>query len=63
MENRECINCKIQMKEAWINTGAGVLILQQPIKGFKRKACGVNTYVCSNCGHVEFVAENKELFK
>jgi len=51
------------MKEAWINTGAGVLILQQPIKGFKRKACGVNTYVCSNCGHVEFVAENKELFK
>ena len=21
------------------------------------------TILCSNCGHVEFVAENKELFK
>ena len=51
------------MKEAWINAGAGVLILEQPIKGFKRKSCGITTYVCSNCGHVEFVAENKELFK
>lgn len=38
MENRECINCKNEMKEAWINTGAGLLILEQPIKGFKRKA-------------------------
>ncbi|MBU3172415.1 hypothetical protein [Clostridium estertheticum] len=51
------------MKEACINSGAGVLILEQPIKGFKRKACGVTTYVCSSCGHVEFVAKNKELFK
>ncbi|MBU3202493.1 hypothetical protein [Clostridium estertheticum] len=42
MENREYINCKIQVKEAWINTGAGGLMLEQPIKGFKRKACGVN---------------------
>ncbi|MEF2111975.1 hypothetical protein [Clostridium frigoriphilum] len=42
MGNREYINCKIQMKKVWINTGAGVLILEQPIKGFKRKACGVN---------------------
>ena len=38
MENRECINCKNEMKEAWKNTGAGLLILEQPIKGFKRKA-------------------------
>ena len=42
---------------------AGVLIIGQPIKGFKRKACGIETYVCSNCGHVEFVAEDKEIFK
>ena len=53
----------IQMKEAWINNGAGVLILEQLNKGFKRKACGITTYVCSVCGHVEFVADNKELFK
>ncbi|MCB2305686.1 hypothetical protein LGL08_00460 [Clostridium estertheticum] len=63
MDNRECINCKIEMNEAWINTVAGVLILEEPIKVFKRKACGVTTYVCSSCEHVKFVAENKELFK
>jgi len=33
------------MKEAWINTGAGVLIREQPIKGFKRKSCGITTCV------------------
>ena len=63
MENRECIYCKNQMKEAWASTGAGVLIIGQPIKGLKRKACGLETYVCSNCGHVEFVAKDKEIFK
>lgn len=63
MENRECIHCKNQMKEAWLNTGAGVLLLEQPIKGLKRKACGIKTYVCSNCGHIELVAENIELFR
>lgn len=51
------------MKEAWVSTGAGVLIIGQPIKGLKRKACGIETYVCSNCGHVELVAQNKEIFK
>lgn len=63
METRVCINCKIQMKEAWINTGAGVLILEQPIKGLKRKACGIDTYVCTNCGHVELVCSNTDIFK
>jgi predicted RNA-binding Zn-ribbon protein involved in translation (DUF1610 family) len=63
MENRECINCKQPIKPAWINTGAGVLVLEQPIKGLKRKACGVKAYVCPNCGHVELVADNPELFE
>lgn len=63
MENRECIQCKTEMKEAWINTGAGVLILEQPVKGFRRKTCSIKTYVCPNCGHIELVAENTEIIK
>lgn len=39
MENRECIYCKQPIKLAWLNTGAGVFVLEQPIKGLKRKAC------------------------
>lgn len=38
MGNREYINCKNQMKKAWLNTGAGVLIIEQPIKGLKQKS-------------------------
>jgi hypothetical protein len=63
MENRKCTHCNNEMKKAWINTGAGTIILQQAIKGLKAKACGIDTYVCSNCGHIELVAENVELFK
>lgn len=53
----------MRMKTAWVNTGAGVLILEQPVKGLKRKACGIDVYVCPNCGHLEFVAEKPELFR
>lgn len=62
MKDRECIHCENQMKEAWINTGMGTLILEPQIKGLK-KVCGIKVYVCSNCGHIELVAENTELFK
>jgi len=37
MENREYINCKNKLKEAWKNTRVGLLILEQPIKAFKQK--------------------------
>ena len=47
MENREYINCKIQMKEAWINTGAGVLILEQPIKGFRNVGFSLICILCN----------------
>ncbi len=63
MSDRFCINCKDQMGKAWMNSGAGVLILEQPKRGLSRKACGVDVYVCPNCGYVELVAEKPELFK
>jgi len=47
------------MKETWVSIGAGVLIIERPIKYFKRKAYGVETYVFSNCEHVEFIAKDK----
>ena len=33
MNNRECINCKNKMKEALVSTKAGVLIIEQQLKG------------------------------
>jgi hypothetical protein len=64
MENRECTKCNGHMNNACLYTGNGELLIGLPSKSFMvKKACHIETYVCSNCGHVELVAKDKEMFK
>lgn len=58
---RECENCKVEMKKAFINTG-NAFVLQELKKGFGAKVSSIDAYVCPKCGHIEFVAENPEIF-
>ena len=62
--NRNCKECKIEMKEAFINPGWGLFVLQRVAKaGLFTKQSKINTLVCPNCGYIEFMAEKPELFK
>lgn len=60
---RNCVNCKSEMIEVFNTAGGAPLLLQEKKKGFGAKCSAVKTFVCPNCGHVEFVAEKPELFK
>jgi predicted nucleic-acid-binding Zn-ribbon protein len=61
---RNCKDCEIEMKEAFINPGLGMFVLQHDFKSkLFDKLSKINTLVCPNCGYIEFKAEKPELFK
>ncbi|MDI3298749.1 MAG: hypothetical protein QJR08_06235 [Bacillota bacterium] len=63
--DRSCFRCHEPMKRAWVNTGAGTLVLEEPAKGgpfASRKVSPVTAFVCPKCGYVEWVAEHPEAF-
>jgi len=60
-----CMNCKIEMTKAFLNSGGGVFLLEnmKREKFFSRKTSPVSVYVCPSCGRVELMAEKPEIFK
>lgn len=63
-KSRYCLRCQKEMTLVWVNPGGGALLIEESKKGFvKRKTSGVNGFLCTNCGQVELVADNPEIFK
>jgi hypothetical protein len=64
LNNRKCLRCHKEMTLVWVNPGGGALLIEEAKKGFvKRKTSGVNGYLCTNCGQLELVAAQPEVFK
>ncbi|MGL5352654.1 MAG: hypothetical protein ACRDA5_04935 [Clostridium sp.] len=59
---KKCLRCNTEMKVADLGVGGAYALLEQRKKGFQSKVCGVDAYVCPNCGYVELVAEKPEIF-
>lgn len=59
---RKCTNCNIEMKNASLSSNGGYALLEEIKRGFNRKVCGVNAYVCPKCGYIELIAEKPEIF-
>lgn len=60
----ECFKCKNTMTKATLITYAGIFELWKiPLKYFLNKKCDIFTYVCSNCGYIEFYAEKPRIFE
>ncbi|SMD15269.1 hypothetical protein [Sporomusa malonica] len=59
---RNCTNCNVEMKNALLSANGGYVLVEEIKKGFGAKVCGVVTYVCPKCGHIELVAERPEIF-
>jgi len=62
--NRICKECKIEMKEDFIESGWGKFIHRRDaIAIFFGKQSKIKTLVCPNCGYIEFIAKKPEIFK
>ena len=63
----ECKTCKIEMKKVTFGTG---IAATTPYLWYKKKGIfeiekrsSVSCYVCAECGHIEFLADEPEKFK
>lgn len=63
----ECKKCNIEMKKVKFCTG---VVGSQPFLSYKKKGIleiekisNISCYVCVECGHIEFLADNPKVFK
>ncbi|MBS6509245.1 MAG: hypothetical protein KH369_13665 [Paraclostridium bifermentans] len=63
----ECKTCKIEMKK--VNFGTGIAAIM-PYLWYKKKGIlelekrsSVSCYVCVECGKIEFIADEPQVFK
>lgn len=63
---RVCSVCRKELTKTTMRIGTNKLLLHKEesgIKGIFSEYSGVDAFVCTNCGHVEFIAKNIEIFK
>ncbi|MCE4093207.1 hypothetical protein ABE112_27780 [Priestia aryabhattai] len=63
---KHCIKCNNELTKAYISGIQGEFEINKKPRGFFKDSpiySKVSSYVCSNCGYLEFYVENPEKFK
>ncbi len=58
-----CSKCGHKMTEGKLSTYGGIVVTKKSGNLFKKTNSIISTFVCTNCGYIDFYVENPEMFK